>query len=82
MIKKIRIFLWGIIAELEYHLYPWKTTKPPQWAIDRHNLDNGVISDLQDDYLYFEWLKTQEQKIQKIEKNINFILDEIEKLKK
>ena len=82
MIKKIRIFLWGIVAELEYHLYPWKLSKPPQWAIDRHNLDNGVMTDLQDDYLYFEWLKTQEQKIQKIEKNINFIIDEIKKLKK
>jgi len=82
MIKKIRIFLWGIVAELEYHLYPWKSSEPPQWAIDRHNLDSGLMSNIDDEYLYFNWLKSQEQKIQKIEANIIFIIDEIDKLKK
>lgn len=80
MIKNIRIFLWGIVAELEYHLYPWKSSNPPQWAIDRHNLDTITSSNI-DDHFYFNWLKSQEQKIQKIEKNIIFITDEITKLK-
>ena len=44
MIRTLRIWLWGIVAELEYQLYPWKSNDVPQWAIDRYNIDNGAHS--------------------------------------
>jgi hypothetical protein len=42
MIRNIRIWLWGIVAELEYRLYPWSTRDVPQWAVERYNLDNSA----------------------------------------
>ncbi len=36
MIRSIHIWLWGIVSELEYKLYPWKTDTPPEWVEDRY----------------------------------------------
>ena len=55
---------------------------PPQWAVDRYKLDNGMVENIDNEYLYFDWLKSQEQKIQKIEENIIFITKELGELKK
>ena len=82
MIRSVRVWLWGIVAELEYRLYPWKSKNPPQWAVERYNLDSGLMNDIDNEYVYFDWLKSQEQKIQKIEQNIIFIKKELEELKK
>ena len=40
MIKQLRIFLWGIVADLEYTLYPWKDENdtPPENIITKYNL--------------------------------------------
>ena len=84
MIHKLRVLLWGIVAELEYLLYPWKSSTPPQWFINRYNLDNGIRYD-EDEYeqdMYYEWLRFQDQKIQKIEENIIFLVKEMDKLKR
>lgn len=79
----IQVFIWGIVADLEYNLYPWKTSTPPSWAIDRYNLDNNIKSpeDIDTEYeMYFDWLKCQEQKIQEIEKDIINLNDRVRKL--
>ena len=68
--RDIRIYIWSLVMDLEDWLYPWKTKSPPQWAVERYNLDSGLASDIDDQAFYFDWLKQQEQKIQKIEKNI------------
>jgi hypothetical protein len=81
MIRSIRVWLWSLVAEMEYALYPWKKKNPPQWAVDRYKLDSGMMEDIDNEYLYFDWLKSQEQKIQKIEENIIFIIKELRKLK-
>jgi hypothetical protein len=81
MIRSIRVWLWSLVAEMEYALYPWKKKNPPQWAVDRYKLDSGMMEDIDNEYLYFDWLKSQEQKIQKIEENIIFIIKELRELK-
>ena len=81
MIRSIRVWLWSVVAEMEYALYPWKKKNPPQWAVDRYKLDSGMMEDIDNEYLYFDWLKSQEQKIQKIEENIIFIIKELRELK-
>ena len=58
-----------MVAELEHVLYPWKTSDPPSWAVERYSLDHG-IEDQYEQHMYYDWLLSQEQKIQKIEKNI------------
>ena len=30
MLFNLRVFLWGIVAELEHALYPWKDESPPE----------------------------------------------------
>ena len=80
MFRGIHIWLWGIVMELEYQLYPWKTKNPPDWAVERYNLDHG-IKDEYEDHMYYNWLLSQEQKIQKIEESIIYLkkkLDEKE----
>jgi hypothetical protein len=68
--------------DLEDWLYPWKTKNPPQWAVERYNLDSGLCEDINQDQFYFDWLKSQEQKIQVIEKNIISLTKELQELKK
>jgi hypothetical protein len=70
---ELRVVLWGIVADLEYKIYPWKTSTPPPWAVERYGLDDNIKSpeDIDTEYeMYFDWLKCQEQKIQEIEKDI------------
>jgi|TARA_R100000084_G_scaffold44733_1_gene18389 hypothetical protein len=68
--RDIRIYIWSLVMDLEDWLYPWKTKNPPQWAVERYNLDSGLSRDIDSNQFYFDWLKQQEQKIQMIEKNI------------
>ena len=80
--RDIQIYIWSLVMDLEDWLYPWKTKNPPQWAIERYNLDSGLCEDIDQDQFYFDWLKTQEQKIQVIEKNIISLTKELQELKK
>ena len=48
--------------DLEDWLYPWKTTNPPQWAVERYNLDSGLSTDIDSNQFYFDWLKQQNKK--------------------
>lgn len=80
--RDIQIYIWSLVMDLEDWLYPWKTKNPPQWAVERYNLDSGLCEDINQDQFYFDWLKTQEQKIQVIEKNIISLTKELQELKK
>ena len=82
MIRTLRIWLWGIVAELEYQLYPWKSNDVPQWAVDRYNIDNGAHSTEYEytDHLNFEWLKCQEDKIAKLQLEMLHVMERVNKL--
>ena len=80
MIRKFHIWVWGIVMELEYQLYPWKTKNPPDWAVERYNLDHG-IKDEYEDHMYYNWLLSQEQKIQKIEESIIYLKKKLDENK-
>jgi|TARA_S200002703_G_C3603312_1_gene185213 hypothetical protein len=85
MIKEIQIVLWGWISELEYRLYPWKTSTPPSWAVERYNIDADIISDdhvFDNDSLHYDWLKSHDDKINRLQTEMIWATDEIHKLKK
>jgi|TARA_Y100000385_G_C12935391_1_gene568646 hypothetical protein len=85
MIKEIQIVLWGWISELEYRLYPWKTSTPPSWAVERYNIDADIISDdhvFDNDSLHYDWLKSHDDKINRLQTEMIWARDEIHKLKK
>jgi len=81
MFRRFHIWLWGIVMDLEDMLYPWKTKDPPDWAIERYNLDHG-IKDQVEDSIYYGWIQSHDQKLNKVEENIINLYKEIELLKK
>jgi hypothetical protein len=80
LIRSFQIWLWGIVMELEYQLYPWKTSNPPSWAVERYNLDHGIIDDYED-HMHYGWLKSHDDKIGRLQKEMIYALDEIRKLR-
>ena len=76
MFYSVRVFLWGIVAELEYHLYPWKTSNPPEWASKKYNLDHGIVDEYEK-HMYYDWLKSHEEKIGRLQKEVIFLLEKI-----
>jgi|TARA_R100000479_G_scaffold175725_1_gene127540 hypothetical protein len=80
MIRDIQIWLWSIVMDLEDMLYPWKVKDPPNWAVERYNLDHG-IRDQVEDSIYYGWIRSHDQKINKVEEHIINLYKEIELLK-
>ena len=72
-----------MIAELEHILYPWKTSTPPSWAAERYGVGTDTFYDDHnfDNDLHFDWLKSHDEKLNKLEENIILAFDEIHKLK-
>ena len=70
MIQKLRIFIWGIVAELEYILYPWKEDTPaPSETISKYNLHEQEF----DKNLHYDWLKSHDEKISRLQKEMIYI---------
>lgn len=78
MIRSLRIFLWGIVAELEYHLYPWKDDKPPQETVEKYNLPEEPF----DKNLHYDWLKSHDEKIGRLQTEMILVLEQINELRK
>jgi len=80
MIRKFHIWLWGIVMELEYQLYPWKTADPPQWAVERYNLDHGIRDQFEADEFYFGWIKMHKEMIERLQEEMIHIQEKVRKL--
>lgn len=78
MIRSLRIFLWGIVADLEYHLYPWKDDTPPLETIQKYNLPEEPF----DKNLHYDWLKSHDEKISRLQAEMIFVINQINELKK
>ena len=75
MLFNIRVFLWSIIAELEYHLYPWKDEKqPPVEVAQKYNL-----SDFEKN-LNYDWIKSHDEKISRLQEEMYWVQKEIHKI--
>jgi len=78
MIKTIRIFLWEIIAELEYQLYPWKDdNKPSEEIIQKYNLPEIPFNE----NLHYDWLKSHDDKINRLQNEMIYVQKQILDLK-
>jgi len=76
MIFSLRVFLWTIVAELEYYLYPWKDQNPPEDVSHRYNLPSIDF----DNSFNYDWLKSHDEKISRLQDEIICIQQEIHKL--
>ena len=68
--------MWSIIAELEYHLYPWKDKNPPEEISQKYNLPETNY----DTNLYLDWIQSHDQKISRLQKEMIWVQQEIHKL--
>ena len=79
MIHTLHVWVWGIVMELEDMLYPWKTSTPPSWAIERHNLPDHSDDEL-DEIIYKEWIRAHDDKISRLQSEMITVQREIYKL--
>lgn len=79
MFRSIHIWLYGIVAELEYSLYPWKSSTPPTWAVERWNLNGETNTDgeLEESVLNYDWLKSHDDKINRLQNEMIYVIDAI-----
>lgn len=80
MFRNFHIWLWSLVMELEYQLYPWKTSKPPQWAIDRYNFDGGHQHEIYEGTLDYEWIKQHEEKISRLQLEMMHVIKMLNEL--
>ena len=79
MIRKLHIWLWGVVMELEDMLYPWKTSTLPSWAIERHNLPDHSDDEL-DEIIYKEWIRSHDDKISRLQSEMITVQHQIHTL--
>jgi stress response protein YsnF len=72
----LRVFLWGIVAELEYALYPWKDENPPEELAKKYNLTDTTI----EQHLQYDWIQSHDQKIVRLQEEMLWVQKEIHKL--
>ena len=77
----MRCFLWSIVAEIEYKLYPWKYKEPPSWAVSRYNIDRGIVDEYENN-MYFGWIKSLEEKMSGIDDRLEQLKNEVDEMKK
>lgn len=76
MLFNLRVFLWTIVAELEYILYPWKEEKPPEDVAQKYNLPEANY----DKNLHYDWIQSHDQKIARLQEEMIWVQQEIHKL--
>ena len=76
MLFSIRVFLWTIVAELEYRLYPWVEEAPPQDLAQKYNLPEPDF----DRNLHYDWIQSHDQKISRLQEEMIWVQQEIHKL--
>lgn len=75
---KIRVFLWSIVSEIEYKLYPYKNSEP---EVDYFYIVKNDATG--EEYTILEWIKNFDNRLEKIEDNylhINSNLNKVDKL--
>lgn len=76
MLFRIRVFLWSIVAELEYQLYPWTDEKPPIDVAKKYNLPESDF----DKNLHYDWIQSHDQKIARLQEEMIWVHKELHKL--
>jgi len=80
MIRRLQIWLWGIVAEVEFILYPWKSNDPPSWAVERYNLDHNIVDEFEN-HMYYDWIKQLEDRTARLQLEMISVQNQINDLK-
>jgi len=77
LLFNLRVLLWTIVSELEYRLYPYKTTEP---EMDQFYMVKNEKTG--ERYSIVEWMKYFDDKLDSIEDNYCFLMSEMRKVSK
>lgn len=73
----IRVFLWHIACEMENYLYPFEKQ---ELEIDYFYIVKN--DETGEEYSVLDWIKSLNQRLEKVEDNIVFVNDELRKIDK
>jgi hypothetical protein len=76
-IFKFRVLLWSFVSKLECFLYPYKNREP---EIDYYYIVKN--DETGEKYTILEWIKSLNQRLEKIEDDIVFVNNEMRKIDK
>ena len=76
MFRKIRILLWQIVSDWEQRLYPYEKEDNNDYYYTVKNDDTG------EQYMIIEWIKSFDERIQKLQDEMLYVQSEIRNLKK
>jgi hypothetical protein len=74
MIRKLRIFLWNIVSELESRLYPYESEDNQDYYYTVKNDETG------ESYMIIEWIKSFDERIIKLQEDMIWAQSEIRRL--
>ena len=76
MIRRIRILLWHIVSDWEARLYPYEKEDRNDYYYIVKNDDTG------ENYMIIEWIKSFDERIQRLQDEMMWVKSEIQNLKK
>ena len=76
MLRKIRILLWQIVSDWEQRLYPYEKEDRNYYYYTVKNDDTGEA------YMIIEWIKSFDERIQRLQDEMLYVQSEIRDLKK
>jgi hypothetical protein len=75
VIKKIRILLWKIIADLEQRLYPYESQDNQDYYYTIKNDETG------EEYMIIEWIKSFDERIIKLQEDMVYVKNQLNRIK-
>ena len=74
--RTIRILLWQIVSELEQRLYPYEKEDANDYYYTVKNDETG------ENYMIIEWIKSFDERIQRLQDEMLWVQSEIMELRK
>jgi hypothetical protein len=75
MIRRFRVLLWQIISDWEHRLYPYEKEDSNDYYYTVKNDDTGET------YMIIEWIKSFDDRIQRLQDEMLYIKSQIRELK-
>jgi len=76
MLRRIRILLWQIVSDWEQRLYPYEKEDNNDYYYTVKNDDTGET------YMIIEWIKSFDERIQRLQDEMLYVQSEIRDLRK
>jgi hypothetical protein len=73
--RKMRIWLWQIVSELEQKLYPYENEDNNDYYYTVKNDETG------ESYMIIEWIKSFDERIQRLQDEMLWVMSEIRRIK-